>query len=108
VIALPLRGQYIVIARESLYESVNQGVTWRKLSEGGGTIYVADARGQHLYRITLALLESTDSGFTWDPISASIHPWLASSNYNSIRDMTDPRYRPLYVATALGIFRAGS
>jgi hypothetical protein len=61
VIALPLRGQYIVIARESLYESVNQGVTWRKLSEGGGTIYVADARGQHLYRITLALLESTDS-----------------------------------------------
>lgn len=106
ILALPLRGQYIALAEDSFYKTMNQGITWKLLTDGVGKIYVADDTGQHLYGINDRLWESLDGGQNWDSISASIDPRLGPRYYGSdITAMTDPRVRPLYVATSLGMFR---
>lgn len=105
IVPLPQRGQYLTVTEKGLYKSVNQGVTWQKLSEKSGDVYVADENGRHLFMNTDNLLESTDGGKNWLNVSSALDSHLASGSAYVIA-MTDPRFRPLYLATSVGMFRS--
>ena len=106
VIALPKRGQYLASANGGLFKTMNQGVTWQYLSTAVGILYVADNEGNHLFLLDRQFLESTDGGNTWIPISASVDPALAPNSDEYFYAMSDPRRRPWYLATSIGMFRA--
>lgn len=112
IVALPMRGQYLTVTGGGLYKSVNQGVSWKQISTQRGAISVADDKGQHLFLIRKDyseegfLFESFDGGQSWDPKSATVDPLLAPNHGGYISALTDPRFRPLYLASSRGMFRA--
>lgn len=114
ILALPERGQYFATTNAAIYKTSNQGVTWKLWAEAAGKIYMADDQGRHFFLIgtqkpyyrTGLLFESFDGGQSWDPKSATVDPRLAPNQSGYIGAMTDPRFRPLHLATTVGMFRA--
>jgi hypothetical protein len=86
-----------------LFKTINEGVTWTRLSPVEGTIYLAEDSGRHLYMVQSGLRESKDGGKNWEDITRSIDPKL----YGGVNSITDPRFRPFYASTDSGVYRFG-
>jgi hypothetical protein len=102
IVSLSQSGSFLAVTDSGIIKTKNAGLTWEKLSPNQGTIYVADNAGRHLFLINSRLKESIDGGRNWTDITSSIDP---GSHIAPILSMTDPRYRPLFIATGLGVYR---
>lgn len=106
IISLPLRGQYLAVAEDAVFKSVNGGTSWQELTQNSGELHVADNLGQHLYLIYGRLLESTDGGHNWQNVSSTIAPRLGYEYGRYVSGMSDPRVFPIYLSTTIGMYRA--
>jgi photosystem II stability/assembly factor-like uncharacterized protein len=101
VISLPKPGYLLVVTENGIYKSTNEGKTWQKQTKRTGKLFAVDQKGQHLFRVNQVLSESTDGGITWNDISSEINH---TPSFFYTTALTDPRYRPLYLSTSVGLF----
>lgn len=101
IISLGKAGYLLADTEAGIYKSTNQGKTWQNLTKSKGHLFAVDQKGNHLFRLNQVLSESTDGGITWNDISSAISR-TPSFFYSTA--LTDPRYRPLYLSTSIGLF----
>ncbi len=103
IVPLTTRGQYLAATEIGLVKTINEGITWQKLSQTTGRIYPVDDFGRHVFMLSGRLLESRDGGRNFEDITRSIDPNLG--RYSYVQAITDPGFRPVYAVTDLGMYR---
>ena len=98
-------GEFLISSASGLSKTEDGGSTWQLVSTEthDSRPILADQEGRHLYAIGMRLWESTDGGRNWTDISREIDTKLTGPR--PVSAMTDPRKRPWFVSTRLGLYK---
>jgi hypothetical protein len=99
--------EYLMVNNRGVYRSVDGLQSVQLISEihGGFSIHAADLIGKRFLLVTnKKLYESLDSGISWKSISLPSNTGVQGSDL-VVKDITDPKFSPLYISTANGLYR---
>lgn len=104
--ALPNRkGGYVAVRHSGVYRTVDGGGHWIRTGDARSSytlrIFPADSAGLLLYLMGESeLWKTNDGGVTWKELTKDV----TRMPRDKFRDMTDPQFHPIYVATSSGVY----